>query len=535
MKAHRSRDRSRVAPAHASALFVTASPQATSVTLLRFSILLALCICPASTLAQSPEAADLLLQGTIHGDQNTGYVLAPFQVPAGTKRVSVQFDYTGKEENSTIDLGIEDPERMRGWSGGNKSEFTIGIADATPSYLPGPLPTGEWNLLLGIAHMRPGSSAKYTATVHFTPEGSDEVDTFTRLPLADNPRWYRGDLHLHTAHSDGSCNSQKGKSVPCPLFVSAEQATHHGLDFLAITDHNTTSQYESERELQPYFDKLLLIPGRELTTYSGHANMWGTTAPVDFRAGGLGTPSKNAVLQRARSLGAVVSINHPIGLDAEECIGCAWESAEKDTDMSLVSAIEVINSASSSPSSYFHASDIAFWEKQLARGFRITAVGGSDTHEPELHTIGLPTTVVYAHELSVAAILDGIRAGHVFIDLTGSRNLPMAQPRSIDFTASAGSVSAIMGDRLLIKPGQAIALTTHINFCRGSSLRWLVDGAPDQGLPKVTLLKENQALVTLWSPNLAAQKPHWIRAEVRGPDSSLQLMTNPVYLDMPRP
>jgi len=33
-----------------------------------------------------------------------------------------------------------------------------------------------------------------------------------------------------------------------------------GLDFIAITDHNATSQYNPMRELQPYFDKLLLIP-----------------------------------------------------------------------------------------------------------------------------------------------------------------------------------------------------------------------------------------------------------------------------------
>jgi predicted metal-dependent phosphoesterase TrpH len=44
------------------------------------------------------------------------------------------------------------------------------------------------------------------------------------------------------------------------MFVSEEEAARHGLDFLAITDHNTTSHYDEERELQPYFDKLLLIP-----------------------------------------------------------------------------------------------------------------------------------------------------------------------------------------------------------------------------------------------------------------------------------
>jgi len=48
-------------------------------------------------------------------------------------------------------------------------------------------------------------------------------------------------------------------------------------------------------------------------------------------------------------------------------------------------------------------------------------VGGSDRHvkpfrgEPAPDDLGTPTTWVYARELSTAGILEGIRAGHVFI------------------------------------------------------------------------------------------------------------------------
>ena len=42
---------------------------------------------------------------------------------------------------------------------------------------------------------------------------------------------------------------------------------------------------------------------------------------------------------------------------------------------------------------------------------------------------GFPT-VVYAQDLSVPAILDGIRSGHVFIDLTGSHD------RMLEMTAT---------------------------------------------------------------------------------------------------
>ena len=499
-----------------------------------------LCLLCTAPISHAASPVDIELQGVISGSQNTTYVLVPFPIPAGTARLTVSFSYTGKAEKTTIDLGVEDPERFRGWSGGNKSEFTIGIADATPSYLPGPLPAGEWKLILGVAHIRSGNTARYTAKVHLTPVGSAQVESFTTAPLDTHARWYRGDLHAHTAHSDGSCASQGGRSVPCPVFVSVEEAAHHGLDFLAITDHNTTSTYDEERELQPYFDKLLLIPGRELTTYSGHANMWGTTAFVDFRAGGPNRESKNEMLAQARALGAVVSINHPIGPDAELCIGCAWGAVdankamatkpEPDTDMHLVSAIEVINGPASSPGSYFHASDIQFWEAQLRRGFHITAVGGSDTHEPAFDTIGLPTTVVYARELSVAAILDGIRAGHVFIDLTGSRNLPRAQPRSIELEASSGTQHGMVGDTIAMMPETPLVITTRVTSELGSVLRFFLDGEPDPGLASATIPSEDQTFTIRWAPQLVPGRPHWLRAEVHAPDGSLQLLTNPIYL-----
>jgi len=44
---------------------------------------------------------------------------------------------------------IFDPERFRGWSGSDNVGFTISVTDATPSYLPGPLPAGGWHLNAG--------------------------------------------------------------------------------------------------------------------------------------------------------------------------------------------------------------------------------------------------------------------------------------------------------------------------------------------------------------------------------------------------
>src|SRR5947207_2676716 len=61
----------------------------------------------------SAQQPDLVLHGTVKGEQNNTYIEVPFDVPANTARLTVSFHYTGKEERTTLDLGIQDPQRLR--------------------------------------------------------------------------------------------------------------------------------------------------------------------------------------------------------------------------------------------------------------------------------------------------------------------------------------------------------------------------------------------------------------------------------------
>jgi len=186
-----------------------------------------------SALAQSSHPAapaphsvsSLTLQGVVRGAQNQTYVKVPFRVPAGTERVTITFAYTEREQHTALDLGLLDPSGLRCWSGGNKPLLTVGISDATPSCLPGPIPTGTWNVLIGVPNIRPAVVSHYTIHVDFTPTGAvAQYPAELRAPLRDGPAWYRGDLHMHTGHSDGACPSLSGKLVPCPVFVTVQAA-----------------------------------------------------------------------------------------------------------------------------------------------------------------------------------------------------------------------------------------------------------------------------------------------------------------------
>ena len=445
--------------------------------------------------AQSAEP-DLILTGTITRADFETYREVPFRVPAGVWRVTVEFAYTGREQRTTIDLGVRDGARFLGWSGGNKNTFTVSATDATPSYLPGPIVPSEWALVLGVPNIRPGVRAEFTAKIYF---GLHEPAS-----LSEGRKWYRGDLHMHTAHSDGSCRSQSGASVPCPVFKTVETAAARGLDFIAVTDHNTASHWGALRELQPYFDRLLLIPGEEVTTFHGHANVFGAREAIDFRQ------PVNTILRQAADLGGIVSINHPASASGEDCMGCGWTWS--DTDFSRVQAVEIVNGT--------RAAGIAFWQELLNRGFRMTAVGGSDDHRAE--SAGRPATVIFAGALRHSAILEALRAGHVFVDVEGSRD------RMLELTSASATMVAAMGDSVRAPRGVSVPFALHAMNVRGARIEVIEDGKPFP-LPGNTLAATDDYRLPFELQGDGAR--HWIRADVRSAAGELLLVGNPIYLN----
>jgi hypothetical protein len=497
----------------------------------------------ASAFAQSPPPAarprgtGLVLEGIVRGNQNHSYIKVPFDVAAGTERVTITFDYTGKDQHTALDLGLLDPSGLRCWSGGNKSTLTVGLMDATPSCLPGPIPAGSWNVLVGVPNIRADVESHYTLHVDLSRSGAvADLPPILREPLragpASNatgedqpvgtPRWFRGDLHMHTAHSDGQCPSQTGKMVPCPVYFTLDAAARRGLDFIAITDHNATAQYDALRELEPYFDKLLLIPGREITTFQGHINLLGSTDFVDFRLDGTTVPDMNNLLRAAGSAGAITSINHPDSPTGEICMGCGW-TPSTPVDMRLLTGIEAVNGGDEMQG----ISELPFWNEELNRGCRLTGLGGSDNHRPmmppdRLGSVGSPTTVVYATELSTPAILDGIRAGHIFLDVEGTRD------RIFDVTAQTAMQIVHGGDLLQAAQGDPVNFEAHVTAAEGGTLRWVEDG---QEIKPPTNSDVGEPQQTIPFPWTSDGQRHWFRAEIFGPHGKVWLIANPIYVN----
>lgn len=474
----------------------------------------------AAASCAAADQPDLVLRGRLDGADHQTYRTVPIAVPPGTQRVTVAFGYDGKEQRSVIDLGLLGPDgAVVGWSGGNKSVFTVSAVDATPSYLPTPTRAGTWSLLLGVPNLRKTAHADYTARVWFgrTLDAADEPPVLAP-PLRSGPGWYRGDLHSHTGHSDGSCAADGGgPAVPCPLFLTAQAAARRGLDFIAITEHNTVAHASEVRALQPWFARTLLLPGRELTSFQGHANLFGTLAPVDFRvmAGRRGWSD----LLRTVPPRALVSVNHPVRPSGEDCMGCGWVDQEA---LRQAQAIEAVNGRDADTP----YSGIPFWQAALDRGLRLTAIGGSDNHHADAAdwqaTVGAPTTVVYATALSQPAIVDGIRAGHVFVDVDGTPD------RLLALTAEANGHAAMMGDALAAPAGTPVRFALQVRAAAGMRPVILVDGVPGGWLADAPIGDGDRALAFAWT---ADGKRHTVRAEVRDAQGKLVLLGNPIYIE----
>jgi hypothetical protein len=232
-------------------------------------------------------------------------------------------------------------------------------------------------------------------------------------------------------------------------------------------------------------------------------------------------------MDAAEAMEGVFAIAHPLLPSGELCMGCGWTA--RDTDFSRVKVIEVSNGGAARATGNEEGafSGIPFWHARLMEGLRITGVGGSDNHDPSLapdiaSAVGMPTTIVEATELSETAIMAGILAGRVAIDLDGAKD------RSLDFVARLGEASACMGDEIFAPAGVVVEFEVQVRGVEAGRLEVIVDGVVTEG-PSDPTLDKSFADPTF---NFTADgADHWIRLNVRDRAGRLILIGNPIYLN----
>jgi hypothetical protein len=414
----------------------------------------------------TPARADTTM--TFDGDvpADGDYFTIPFTVPAGVAEIEVRHD--DLSTTNILDWGVIDPNGFRGYGGGNTEPAIFNADAASRSYLPGPIVPGAWVVYVGKAKVTE-LPAHYHVEVIFR-----DVATLAPMPertayapvaaLSTEARWYAGDFHVHSRES--------GDAHPS-LDEIATFAEMRGLDFVMISDHNTVSQLELYADVQARHPHLLFVPGIEVTTYQGHAMSMGGTEWIDHRLGFDGRTIEQCAAE-IHAQGALFSVNHPALAIGDLCIGCGWMTG---LDASMIDAMEVQTGAYHVTGTLFYRSVTTMWEDQALAGHHVVAVGGSDDHSAGTGTgtfdspIGSPTTMVFATELSAAAIVEGVRRGRTVVKLEGPDD-PMVELSSPDLDPSV--TDTIVAD----------VTTLHVRVTDapvGSTIRFVHDGEP--GMP----------------------------------------------------
>ena len=444
------------------------------------------------------ESRTVTVHYTQRDQQAVRYEYVPFTVAPGTTRIAISYTYDKAGGANAVDLGLYEPgpltlgtTALRGWSGGDQDAITIGVDRSSPGYWPGPIPSGEWHVQLGLYKVGPSG-----VDVHVTIETSDTpvsgaapaITKRSTAALRTGPGWYAGSMHTHTKNSDGILTPEQ----------LADKARADGLDFLIITDHNNTVHQLAAIDRAD----LLVISGEEVTTPGGHFNVWGLTgerAYIDFRIL-PGDPAIRTVMKEARARGALVSINHPI----TDCFACSWTHEIPGE----VNAMEIQNGPA-----LMRPQQMALWDGLLREGRRITAVGESDWHRGPL-PVSMPSVRVWAPELSTSAILNAIRDGHVIIVANGKLPTP-------ELTVTAGGRRFHVGDQVSVQPGDPLAVSVNL---------------PEPGYEgaRADLVWSGEVVETAKGSDVrfdrAVPFSGYLRVHVVNGDGSLLAVTNPVFV-----
>ena len=424
-----------------------------------------------------------------HAQEGT-YLTLPFTMPRDIESITLHYDYdrfthsegaapggkfTSSQQINIIDLALIAPNGSQaGASGSDKQTISLGETDSTPGYRVMPLTAGEWQILVG-AYQVSADGVKVSYEIEFMPK--------TRCLL-------KGDLHTHTLASDGVLTHEE----------LAHHARRHGLDFLAVTDHNQMVS----ADFLPEVPGLTLIPGVEWTHYKGHANFLGVDRPFDGSFYSETLEESQKLFQTARERGALITLNHPFE-----------ESCPFEYDMGALpfDVLEVWNG----PMRESNLRSVALWQSMLAAGQKMPACGGSDYHRDRLFQIlGGPTTCVYAKSSSRWDILEAVRQGHSYM---------IFSPEGPSLVMHSGD--AIMGDSLPWEPGVEISL--EIDYLQKEDVIRVITAddivdhfkAPASGSYQGTLPVEAPGFVRI----------EVCRSFLPGVPALPALLSNPIYFD----
>ncbi|MHB8962344.1 MAG: CehA/McbA family metallohydrolase [Saccharofermentanales bacterium] len=327
-------------------------------------------------------------------------------------------------------------------------------------------------------------------------------------PDKDGLYWIPGDLHQHSADSDGMLE-------PEMLFSLNRD---NGMEFMALTDHQV--YHPGEAGAIP-----IRLGGLEATTPSGHLNCigldhWGGLAMDSISADDFGGGDwLRAKATGWKQSGAAVIINHP-------CFP-PWHWRWDNLDSPWFDALEILCDPGHPGSSAASEAALALWNDLLSRGWPITGTGGSDFHESP-GTPGYPTTFLGCEHPFPAAsdLLDAIRSGRMSVGCGYRPSLKVRQAMDGKMLWWEPKAEKAAGKPHRITDTDA-AVDCSLVVCgeTAAMCRIQLDG-PER--------RELALPLPLADKCLEGRTKIWIRMDCRNAAGELTGFTNPIWMDISR-
>ncbi|MGD6757099.1 CehA/McbA family metallohydrolase [Streptomyces sp. BH105] len=396
-------------------------------------------------------------------------------LPEGVGTLRVELDFEKVTDCFQLYAAALDPAgflrghvQCPGDPGPRRLSFEVGEEHADPGCHAGPLPSGHWTIRIDLDRFTQGGSYElrvYVADADTrvpTRVGRRRVEATEPAPKAP-ATWLRGELHSHSLHSDGSAD-------PSALLDAARAA---GLDFLAVSDHFTSSHWAELARLEEEgaADGIVLLRSIELTSHFGHSNLHGLSRWPGTYVDADGWDFADAA-REVHAQDGLVGVNHPFsGRQAWRRDDHTWD----DVDL-----LEIDNFGQGANND----AAVGLWDRLLGSGHRITGVAGTDCHHPQKpeHRLGQVTTVIRA-ERSREGILGALRAGEAYV----SRGAGLRLSARTDAGECCG-----MGGSVSVSPGGAVHLDVEIDtprpavlFILRGGLLWHMEPVSAEGTARI--------------------------------------------------
>lgn len=354
------------------------------------------------------EGLAQVFEGLLTLEHMATHVAHHFRVPPGVENLQISFSHTPTHPGvgniaHQLSISVYGPDGACGTRHNNADQKPFISADfASPGYQPTPITAGEWNIEIDVHRILPPGNVAYRIEIVFdvnmsAPPMTEASPDLPRHIKRRGPGWYTGDLHGHTFHSDGDFS-------PLEYLQLAHQ---RGLDFVALTDHNTYSAVAQLKQLAG--DGITVIGGVELTTFNGHALALAVDGWTEWRVKNGDTMSRIAT--SLQDSGALYIIAHPKSEGHPFCTGCRW--AYSDMLPGPARHVEIWNREWADRSHNEPALHLFYsW---LNEGFRMVATAGTDTHRPIPDSHRIAFNRVYAQDNTVATIMAALRCGHSYV------------------------------------------------------------------------------------------------------------------------